>query len=305
MTPRPAAANGSSVGSDRTAAARVRAADVRRSLTRELPIALAMLVLSVWLSVPSRAASAAPLAPEESFAAANAAFSQGAAILKTDPQRSKDLFLESIAGYESLIAAGVVNGRLYYNIANAHMLRADVARAILNYRRAEKLIPGDADLASNLAYARQRVGTRIEPKPANALRRTFDSSLGLIPPGARWTIFAAAFAGFWLLAAAKLLGVVKPRVRLALAALAISAGVCVASLMLTHSAINSTADAVVTADRIIARKGPDDAAYEPSFKEPLSAGVELQIVEERPGWVLARLRDGREAWLPLTALERI
>ncbi len=253
----------------------------------------------------STASHAAASTHEESFGAANAAFAQGAAVLKSDPARSADLLRESIAGYESLIAAGVVNGRLYYNIGNAHMLRSDVARAILNYRRAEKLIPGDADLASNLSYARQRVGTRIEPEPANAIRRTFDSSLGLIPPGVRWAIFAAVFAGFWLLAAAKLLGVVKPRVRLALAALAAAAGVCVVSLMLTHSAVNSTADAVVTADRVIARKGPDDAAYEPSFKEPISAGVELQIVEERPGWVLARLRDGREAWLPLTAIERV
>ncbi len=59
------------------------------------------------------------------------------------------------------------------------------------------------------------------------------------------------------------------------------------------------------AEQVVGRKGPDPVGYEPSFRAPLHAGVELSIVEERPGWYLVRLRDDRETWLPASAIERV
>ena len=50
----------------------------------------------------------------------------------------------------------------------------DLGRAILNYRRAQLLLPGDPDLLSNLEYARSRRADKIpEPEPRLLLKTLF------------------------------------------------------------------------------------------------------------------------------------
>ncbi len=60
-------------------------------------------------------------------------------------------------GFLTLAEAGVVNGNLYYNIANAFFKAGDIGRAVLWYEKAYRLIPRDPDLKFNLAYARTLV----------------------------------------------------------------------------------------------------------------------------------------------------
>lgn len=266
-----------------------------RSVLRFLPFLLFFLPLS-----PAGAQT-----PAELFDEANTAFAQAASQLKSDRPAADRLLDQSIDLYRRIIDAGLVNGRLDYNIGNAYMLKGDVGRAILHYRRAERLIGGRADLASNLAYARQRVATRVESSPVGALRRTLLFWHDDLSPRARWTAFIAAFGGFWAVALARLLALVRFRTRWLLASLAFVAGALAASLAATHAERGARSEAVVVADRVTGRKGPDENGYEPSFKEPLSAGVEVRIVEERPGWLLVRLRDGRETWLPAASVDRV
>jgi hypothetical protein len=54
---------------------------------------------------------------------------------------------------------------------------------------------------------------------------------------------------------------------------------------------------VITAPEIVARQG-DGPNYPPSFKEPLHAGTEFTLVEQRPGWFHIRLQDNSDAWIP-------
>ena len=55
---------------------------------------------------------------------------------------------------------------------------------------------------------------------------------------------------------------------------------------------------------VVARKG-NSASYEPSFTEPLHAGTEFNILEERSDWVHVELMDGHRSWLPNMAIERV
>ena len=59
---------------------------------------------------------------------------------------------------------------------------------------------------------------------------------------------------------------------------------------------------VILAEEMIARKG-DSATYQPSFKDPLHAGTEFTLVEERKGWYHIELADGRRCWIPDSAAE--
>jgi len=61
---------------------------------------------------------------------------------------------------------------------------------------------------------------------------------------------------------------------------------------------------VVLADEAIARKG-DAETFQASFKEPLHAGTEFDVVEDRGDWLHVELADGRRCWLPRTSLELV
>ncbi|HIE11941.1 MAG TPA: hypothetical protein EYP63_00690, partial [Desulfotomaculum sp.] len=45
-------------------------------------------------------------------------------------------YAEAAVAYQALVDAGAHDGRLYYNLGNAHYKSGDLGRAVLNYRRA-------------------------------------------------------------------------------------------------------------------------------------------------------------------------
>jgi hypothetical protein len=70
----------------------------------------------------------------------------------------------------------------------------------------------------------------------------------------------------------------------------------VSVLVETHSR-SARLGGVVTAPEIVARQG-DGPNYPPSFKEPLHAGIEFELLDQRPGWLHIQLADGSDAWIP-------
>ena len=60
-------------------------------------------------------------------------------------------------------------------------------------------------------------------------------------------------------------------------------------------------EAIVTADEVVARAA--DSALAPStLPAPLPGGVEVRVLERRPPWLRARLANGRDAWVPESAV---
>jgi hypothetical protein len=63
-------------------------------------------------------------------------------------------------------------------------------------------------------------------------------------------------------------------------------------------------EAVLTVPEVVARSA-DSAGASPRFPQPLPSGTEVQVLETRDDWARVRLFDGRDAWLPRSALERV
>lgn len=135
------------------------------------------ILLAVLLVVGAAAARGAGEAVSAVFQQANAAY---------EAKRFED----AIALYESLVREhGVVNGYLFYNLGNAYFRSGDLGRAILNYRRAQRLVPRFSDLARNLdaslaVLATDETAKREEPgdlwEYLNQVRRryTLNETLG-------------------------------------------------------------------------------------------------------------------------------
>jgi len=247
----------------------------------------------LFTSVPSLAQSDVTTLIESG----NTAFDEAAAIRETDPPRANELLGAAIDNWSDAMRTGSYeNGLLHYNIANAHLLRDDVGLAILHYRRADELIPGDRRVLENLSQARLRVrGGAIPEASSGALETILFFHTGMTER-TRFISALAAFALCWLVAGLVVWRVL-PRGALWFSAIAgvvwISAG-----SSLAIDALSAARPGVIVGADITGRKGPDANGYEPSFTRSLSAGVEFTLIEQRGEWLLIRLADDRKTWIP-------
>ncbi len=87
-------------------------------------------------------------------------------------QYANNNFQQAADSYESLIQKGFNNGYLYYNLGNTYIRLGKIGPAILNYIRAQKLIPRDENLQANLNFAIQQTKDKI-PLPTLSSLSTF------------------------------------------------------------------------------------------------------------------------------------
>jgi tetratricopeptide (TPR) repeat protein len=213
------------------------------------------------------------------------------------PQQAKELYTKAVMRYERIVKEGKIkNGKLFYNIGNIYFRMGDIGRAILNYRRAQYFIPDDPNLYQNLAYARSRRFDKIEEKQQTKMLKTLLFWHYDLSSKTRSIIFIVCFALLWFGASIRLFSK-KTIKRWYLAGTGIVAFLFLTSLLYEITIERKNKAGVILAEEVLGRKG-DSEAYQPSFKEPLHAGTEFSLVEERERWVHIELNDGRRCWIP-------
>jgi tetratricopeptide (TPR) repeat protein len=247
---------------------------------------------------------AAPPSDLDVLQRAESAYDRGIAALASGDDAARPAFAESAAAYAELAEArGVRNAALLANLGNAYTLAGDSGRAVLAYRRAMIIDPGNAAARAGLEFARTRVATAVDPSArpwdwVSGWKRVV-SATSLLASG------ALAWALGWITLALHRLGrggALSARS----GATAVVLSIVTAGLVLSDRAVSQRwPEAVVMADGVIGRKGPGGAAYAPSFDAPLAAGLELTLLEDRGQWLRVRLADGRETWVPASSVERV
>ena len=228
---------------------------------------------------------------------ANTAFQQANAAAD-DRTLAVEHYRRAILLYEKIIdQGGIANAKLYYNLGNAYFLTDDLGRAILNYRRAEHLGGSDVNIRNNLAFARTQ---RLDKVTVQAERRVLETLFFWHYDFSLRTKFFLACLFFALLCVMGTLMVwFGPR-----PATSVAAALC--GILLVGFLVSVTVEArrragtvhgVIVASEIVARQG-DGPNYPASFKDPLHAGTEFRLLEQRPGWYHIELSDGSEAWIP-------
>jgi len=231
------------------------------------------------------------------FSQAKDFFRQANAAMATDADGARELYRKAAMRFQRIAdEGGVRNGKLDYNIGNAWFRMGDLGRAILHYRRAMLTTPNDPDLRQNLAYARAQCRDHIEARQETRVLRTLFFWHYDLPPRTRLTLFAIAFLSLWLLASVRLFR----RATALRWGMIISVGLSallLGSLVVEAAMTARSVAGVVLAEEAVARKG-DAETYQVSFKEPLHAGTEFDVIEDRGEWLQADLADGRRCWLP-------
>ncbi len=228
-------------------------------------------------------------------------FDRGVALYDDQPEQARQLFAEAMIRYEAIVEHhGIQNTDLLLNLGNAAMLADDSARAVLAYRRAQRLSPDHPRVRRSLAQARARVGVDLDPSTGARLQGLLLSWRGVVPRSVLAGIALVGYMVLWALALCRLLGV-APWSRTLLVPAVIATGLALGLLLFEQRVIASSHDAVVNRD-VMALNGPSEGVYEPTFDHDLPAGVEVTILEQRDGWVRVQLIDGRQTWVRASAV---
>ena len=264
------------------------AANAQQASGNEAPAAVAE-----QPAAPAAEQSTAPSAdyPQQLWERANAAYSEG----RWD---------DAADAYGLIVSLGLESPKLYYNLGNACFKAGSLGKAIVNYERALKLDPSDADVRYNLEFAASRTQDRIDSVPEFFLR-TWTRRLCYLLDSDAW---AAIFIAFLVLACAMALlfllaptsgwkrtGFISALVCIVLGASAIGFSVHQKNEYFLHD------EAVVMKPVISAKSSPDGNMDLFILHE----GTKVKIIDTVGGWMNVEISDGRQGWTKAGDLEII
>ncbi|MCK5451761.1 MAG: tetratricopeptide repeat protein [Candidatus Omnitrophica bacterium] len=207
---------------------------------------------------------------------------------------------KAVAVYEDILSGGVESRSIYYNLGNAYFKLGAMGKAILNYERAKKIMPRDADLAANIRLARSMIkGGKVVSErtiwdwyPVKVYSNNF--SLNEI------TIFSS---GMYIAAILLLiLGVVNPNIKRKAIVITIILFIFIAinTLIMWRKDGGMGRDAVVISSQTDALFGPFDS--ETKFFT-LYEGVNCDVVRSKGEWCKIRREDGKTGWVKKDEIE--
>ena len=239
---------------------------------------------------------------------AEEAYLDGLSLLDDDPAAARTRFQEAARGYQELLDNGAHSSGAWFNLGNALLRSGNVGEAIVAYRRAERIDPSNDDVAANLAEARSRVESRIEPDANNMSFTTVAGWWHSVSPTTRLWIGLVAWVLFWALLALRYARrrneqAQEEREFARAGWLAGIWGTITIAVIAAGTLLFDTAFArmypvgVLTNDQVVLRSGNGEG-FGAIAEEPLHEGVEFTILELRPGWWRVELADGTVGWIP-------
>ena len=206
--------------------------------------------------------------------------------------------------YTKILDSNIESGPLYYNIGNAFFKIGKIGYSILSYKDAQRLMPGDSDLKSNLAYVQSLTeDSALTPRLQNRLVwlvklpfREFNLN----------TVAMILLSSYLLLVIMIILGIINPVFKRR----ATFPFYLVLLLFLATFAdfsIRYYDEDVLTHGIVVTKEA--ECKYEPIDKSTtyytLREGQEVLVLETRNGWRRIRRLDGKLAWVKKEAVEEI
>ena len=258
----------------------------------------------VWIELLTVALAQTPLTAQLSEtdlgslnSQASAFFTEANNLIKTNALQAYELYDKSILRYQKIIDEGhIENVYLYYNIANAYLMKHDLGNAILNYRRGEILDPTYTDLIKNLNYARLQRKDNIPVTTEKKILQTlffwhYDLSrkVKFLLVTSTWIVLCLLFT----------ISLYKRKTRfLRLLCLLLAITIVSFSISLTIDLLGhrNNIEGVILTDSVIVRQG-DGRNYPPSFEQPLHSGTEFKVIDQRPDWLHIKLANSNDTWI--------
>lgn len=253
---------------------------------------LPSLVLLLCLPLGASAAASSSDYPDSLWTAGTRAYTEG----RWD---------EALSAWSSISELGVESCALYYNIGNACFKMGDYSHAILNYERASRLDPSDADVAHNLEFARGMVRDKIEVIPEVFFIAWARKACRLLSSDT-WAVLFLVLMGLCLVCVVTFL--LRVGVRRAVSFYA-ALFLLLSSLLCLGFAHSQKMDyvrdnaAIITRGVTSVRSSPGSESSTDLFI--LHEGTRVKVLDSVGEWLNIELSDGRQGWLPSSDLEMI
>ncbi len=236
-------------------------------------------------------------------------FSQSNELQKVFDDGNK-LYLEqkynvAIAKYESIVKNGFESGAVYFNLGNSYYKSGNIARAILNYERAKKLLPADEDVDFNLQLANVQVIDKIDAIPELFIYRWLNSLLTIFSTTTMlwlmYLLFIVALISFSLFLFSQSYALRRYSLMTGLVLTGFLTAGIANYLIQSHREAN-TEFAIVLTDVANIKSAPDNKGNDQFV---IHRGLKVQVLDAVNNWKKIRLVDGKVGWIPLHQIEII
>ena len=207
--------------------------------------------------------------------------------------------------YEEILSRGVSSVKLYYNLANAYFKEDRIGKAILYYKRALRLAPGNDDIRHNLSVAEARTKDNIEDIPEfffvtwmrearHTMSCTAWSVLSLV-------LLACALALFLVYLLAQRLSLRKAGFYGTVVAVLLCMLTTWFALGERREMLDDTSAVVMTASTAV-KSSPDKSSTDLFV---LHEGTVVTITNRLDDWCEVVIADGKKGWLECRKIETI
>ncbi|ADY35187.1 Tetratricopeptide TPR_1 repeat-containing protein [Phocaeicola salanitronis DSM 18170] len=225
---------------------------------------------------------------------------------EADQAYQENKFADAIAAYETILGTEGESADIYYNLGNCYYKTKNIAKAVLNYERALLLNPGDADIRFNLELARSKTVDQITPASEVFIVAWMKNITNLMSEK-EWGV--TALVSFLLLLLGLALYIFGNRIvlkKVGFVGAIVFLIMCVSANLFARGQKNKIVNrtgAIVMSPTITVKSTPNESGTDLFV---LHEGTKIYIQDNSmKGWKEIRLEDGKEGWLPASAIEVI
>ena len=208
--------------------------------------------------------------------------------------------------WNGILEMGLESPELYFNLGNACYREDDLAHAILNYERALRLDPSDADARYNLEFVRSLLQDKIESVPEFFLG-VWARNLSRLLPSDVWAWAGIVFFAVTLvLVLLFLLGRNSAARKAGFAAGIVLLLLCVLSISMAAGQRRDyfrEDGAIVVRAVSPVKSSPSSDSSKDLFI--LHEGTKVKVLDSVGGWRNVELPDGRQGWIAASDVELI
>ena len=206
-------------------------------------------------------------------------------------------FQEAVEQYEALLAQGINDGAIHYNLGNAYFKSGQLGPAILHYERALREMPGDEDTRANLAFANELIVDVVQRPPMPSYVAWAVDLYNALDPDLSAAFLSFSFVLGGMAASILILGI-WPRFRtLAIYTLVAAGAITLVSATVLTAKVQSSGEseeAIALVQTLDVRSGPGEA--NPQLAE-IHEGLKVSVLGGREGWLQIRLPNGLTGWV--------
>jgi len=214
------------------------------------------------------------------------------AFIEANQAYSRTNYKKAVQLYEKVEKLNLKAGGIYYNLGNSFYKEGKLGLAIASYLKAQRLMPRNVDIASNLKTARKQTENRIIPKEINPALKQFLFLYFKFSLDELLWINAVLFASiFFILSVYAFVPVTILKKTIVFIAILF----LITTLTSVTKIYNfySNKIAVVIKEKAIVRAGPEKSY---ASRIELYDGAELKILNEEKGWIKIQIAK-EKGWI--------